>query len=121
MIPTPNYYPPPTLNLHQTPSRFIMWEHSATERSSIPAETGTCMRLTVLTHTNQDLALIRSLPFVTKIGVGNVIKGWDEGTRHSFHLYQHHAQVELFPLGVLQLSLGQKATLTVTPDYVRNF
>ncbi|KAF8478091.1 FK506-binding protein 1A [Russula ochroleuca] len=39
----------------------------------------------------------RSLPFVTKIGVGNVIKGWDEG--------------------VLQLSLGQKATLTVTPDY----
>jgi len=39
----------------------------------------------------------RNMPFVTKIGVGQVIKGWDEG--------------------VPQLSLGQKARLTVTPDY----
>jgi len=39
----------------------------------------------------------RNDPFVTKIGVGQVIKGWDEG--------------------VPQLSLGQKAVLTVTPDY----
>jgi len=39
----------------------------------------------------------RNLPFVTKIGIGSVIKGWDEG--------------------VPQLSLGQKARLTVTPDY----
>jgi len=36
-------------------------------------------------------------PFVTKIGVGKVIKGWDEG--------------------VLKLSVGEKATLTITPDY----
>ncbi|KAG2134284.1 FK506-binding protein 1 [Suillus cothurnatus] len=36
-------------------------------------------------------------PFVTQIGVGKVIKGWDEG--------------------VPQLSLGQKAYLIATPDY----
>ncbi|CAA7267746.1 unnamed protein product [Cyclocybe aegerita] len=39
----------------------------------------------------------RGSPLVTKIGVGQVIKGWDEG--------------------VPQLSLGQKAILTATPDY----
>ncbi|KAL2799506.1 FK506-binding protein 1A [Aspergillus keveii] len=39
----------------------------------------------------------RNDPFVTKIGVGKVIKGWDEG--------------------VPQLSVGQKAVLTCTPDY----
>lgn len=41
----------------------------------------------------------RGEPFTTQIGVGKVIKGWDEG--------------------VVQLSLGQKAVLTATPDYVR--
>jgi len=39
----------------------------------------------------------RGEAFRTQIGVGKVIKGWDEG--------------------VPQLSLGQKATLTITPDY----
>jgi len=39
----------------------------------------------------------RNSPFVTKIGVGQVIKGWDEG--------------------VPQLCLGQKAILKVTADY----
>lgn len=39
----------------------------------------------------------RGQPFQTKIGVGQVIKGWDEG--------------------VPQLSVGQKAKLTCTPDY----
>ncbi|KAF8642877.1 hypothetical protein AX16_009383 [Volvariella volvacea WC 439] len=39
----------------------------------------------------------RNEPFRTKIGVGAVIKGWDEG--------------------VTQLSVGQKAILTATPDY----
>ncbi|KAF8627293.1 hypothetical protein AX17_006338 [Amanita inopinata Kibby_2008] len=39
----------------------------------------------------------RGEPFETAIGVGSVIKGWDEG--------------------VVQLSLGQKANLTLTPDY----
>ncbi|KAF8705125.1 hypothetical protein AX14_013913 [Amanita brunnescens Koide BX004] len=36
-------------------------------------------------------------PFETKIGVGDVIQGWDEA--------------------IPQLSLGQKATLTISPDY----
>ncbi|KAF7312859.1 Peptidylprolyl isomerase [Mycena kentingensis (nom. inval.)] len=39
----------------------------------------------------------RGDPFKTQIGVGKVIKGWDEG--------------------VPQLSLGTKAVLTVSPDY----
>ncbi|KAF9221646.1 peptidyl-prolyl cis-trans isomerase [Gyrodon lividus] len=39
----------------------------------------------------------RGLPFETEIGVGKVIKGWDEG--------------------VPQLSLGQKAILTATSDF----
>ncbi|KAL1698997.1 hypothetical protein EV121DRAFT_296601 [Schizophyllum commune] len=39
----------------------------------------------------------RGQPFVTPIGVGKVIKGWDEG--------------------IVQLSLGQKARLVCSPDY----
>lgn len=39
----------------------------------------------------------RGTPFQTKIGVGRVIKGWDEG--------------------VPKLSVGEKAILTITPDY----
>ena len=39
----------------------------------------------------------RGQPFVTQIGVGRVIRGWDEG--------------------VPQLSLGQKAKLICTSDY----
>ncbi|KAL1411285.1 FK506 binding protein proline rotamase rapamycin-binding protein [Vanrija albida] len=39
----------------------------------------------------------RGSPFQCQIGVGQVIKGWDEG--------------------VPQLSLGEKAILTATPDY----
>ncbi|KAL4933865.1 FKBP-type peptidyl-prolyl cis-trans isomerase [Aspergillus undulatus] len=39
----------------------------------------------------------RGSPFVTAIGVGRVIKGWDEG--------------------VPQLSVGEKANLICTPDY----
>ncbi|KAL4881597.1 hypothetical protein BJY04DRAFT_188412 [Aspergillus karnatakaensis] len=39
----------------------------------------------------------RKDPFVTPIGVGRVIKGWDEG--------------------VPQLSLGEKANLICSPDY----
>ncbi|MFC9033675.1 FKBP-type peptidyl-prolyl cis-trans isomerase [Streptomyces arboris] len=44
-----------------------------------------------------DSSVDRGTPFVTKIGVGQVIKGWDEG--------------------VPTMSLGEKARLTVTSDY----
>ncbi|KAH9855612.1 peptidyl-prolyl cis-trans isomerase [Lenzites betulinus] len=47
-----------------------------------------------------DSSLDRGEPFRTEIGVGKVIKGWDEA-----------------PSGVPQLSLGEKAILTATPDY----
>ncbi|KAG0270958.1 FK506 binding protein proline rotamase rapamycin-binding protein [Linnemannia exigua] len=39
----------------------------------------------------------RNKPFVTQIGIGRVIKGWDEG--------------------VPQMTLGEKAVLNITPDY----
>lgn len=39
----------------------------------------------------------RGKPFETKIGVGKVIKGWDEG--------------------FTQLSKGERAKLTISPDY----
>ncbi|KAI7830936.1 peptidyl-prolyl cis-trans isomerase [Kickxella alabastrina] len=39
----------------------------------------------------------RGKPFVCKIGVGQLIRGWDEG--------------------VPQMSLGQRAKLTITSDY----
>lgn len=39
----------------------------------------------------------RGMPFQTVIGKGHVIKGWDEG--------------------VPKLSVGEKALLTITPDY----
>ncbi|KAL7422290.1 FK506-binding protein 1 [Cryptotrichosporon argae] len=44
-----------------------------------------------------DSSVERGQPFVTPIGVGRVIKGWDEG--------------------VPQLSVGEKAVLTCSPDY----
>jgi len=47
--------------------------------------------------TKFDSSRDRGTPFKTQIGVGKVIKGWDEG--------------------VPQLSLGQKAVLTCSPDY----
>ena len=47
--------------------------------------------------TQFDSSRDRGEPFQTVIGRGKVIKGWDEG--------------------VPQLCLGQKATLTLTPDY----
>ncbi|KAF8894966.1 hypothetical protein CPB85DRAFT_1329819 [Mucidula mucida] len=52
---------------------------------------------TLLNGSKFDSSRDRGEPFVTEIGVGKVIKGWDEG--------------------VPQLSLGEKAVLTATPDY----
>jgi FK506-binding protein 1 len=47
--------------------------------------------------TKFDSSRDRGTPFQTQIGVGKVIKGWDEG--------------------VPQLSVGEKAILICTPDY----
>ncbi|EJF58975.1 peptidyl-prolyl cis-trans isomerase [Dichomitus squalens] len=52
---------------------------------------------TLLDGQKFDSSRDRGTPFETEIGVGKVIKGWDEG--------------------VPQLSLGAKAVLTATPDY----
>ncbi|TRM56793.1 FKBP-type peptidyl-prolyl cis-trans isomerase [Schizophyllum amplum] len=52
---------------------------------------------TLTNGTQFDSSRDRGQPFVTKIGVGRVIKGWDEG--------------------VMKLSVGQTARLTCTPDY----
>jgi len=52
---------------------------------------------TLLDGNQFDSSRDRNEPFKTVIGVGKVIKGWDEG--------------------VPQLSLGQKAILTCTPDF----
>ncbi|KAI0346049.1 peptidyl-prolyl cis-trans isomerase [Trametopsis cervina] len=52
---------------------------------------------TLLDGTKFDSSRDRGSPFETEIGVGKVIRGWDEG--------------------VPQLSLGSKAILTATPDY----
>lgn len=52
---------------------------------------------TLLNGSKFDSSVDRNQPFVCPIGVGRVIKGWDEG--------------------VPQLSVGQKANLICTPDY----
>lgn len=59
-------------------------------------------------------------PFQTEIGVGKVIRGWDEGSCIVFLVcYRVTTRTELnYSLGVPQLSLNQKAILTCTPDYV---
>merc|ERR1712096_141855 len=44
-----------------------------------------------------DSSRYRGQPFEFTIGVGQVIKGWDEG--------------------VMQMSVGQQATLDITPDF----
>ncbi|KAG8214558.1 hypothetical protein J3R82DRAFT_9620 [Butyriboletus roseoflavus] len=52
---------------------------------------------TLLDGTTFDSSRSRGTPFETEIGIGKVIKGWDDG--------------------VPQLSLGQKAIFTISPDY----
>ncbi|CAE6443618.1 unnamed protein product [Rhizoctonia solani] len=52
---------------------------------------------TLLDGSKFDSSHDRGAPFITQIGVGKVIRGWDEGV----------------PL----LSLGEKALLTTTADY----
>ncbi|KAJ2358552.1 Fork head 1 [Coemansia erecta] len=47
--------------------------------------------------TEFDSSRKRGKPFVCNIGIGQLIKGWDEG--------------------VPQMSIGQRAKFTITPDY----
>ena len=50
-----------------------------------------------------------------EIGVGKVIKGWDEGK----HIASRFPSAFLTRLsGVVKMSLGEKAVLIATPDYV---
>lgn len=55
-------------------------------------------------------------PFLTQIGVGKVIRGWDEGMLFRFTRASYCSYV----LGICKLSKGEKALLIVTPDYVRS-
>ncbi|KAF8322746.1 peptidyl-prolyl cis-trans isomerase [Clavulina sp. PMI_390] len=52
---------------------------------------------TLLDGTKFDSSRDRHVPFITRIGVGSVIRGWDEG--------------------IPQLSLGQKVILIVPAEY----
>ncbi len=52
---------------------------------------------TLKTGQKFDSSVDRGQPFQFTIGVGQVIRGWDEG--------------------VIEMSLGEKASLDITPDY----
>lgn len=54
-------------------------------------------RGTLENGTEFDSSYSRNKPFEFIIGIGQVIKGWDEG--------------------VMKMSLGEKAKLSITPDY----
>jgi FK506-binding protein 1 len=56
----------------------------------------------------------RGKPFECTIGRGQVIKGWDEGELSSSTAISLSLKVSE---GVPQLSLGEKALLTISPDY----
>ena len=54
-------------------------------------------RGTLVDGSEFDSSYKRGKPFTFTIGIGQVIKGWDEG--------------------VMKMSLGEKAKLSITPDY----
>ncbi|CAG8560521.1 6122_t:CDS:2, partial [Dentiscutata heterogama] len=79
-----------------------------------------------------DSSTTRGKPFECKIGVGQVIRGWDEGKFFlkwgafinilriilSYSKIYYSTDFKSISLtGVPQLSLGQKAKLTISPDY----
>jgi len=58
----------------------------------------------------------RRTPFVTKIGVGAVIRGWDEGISY-MPLYLLSHSTRSFQ-GIPKLSLGEKAVIIVSSESV---
>ena len=74
-----------------------------------------CARLDVSSPLT--LLLHRSSPFVTSIGVGQVIRGWDEGGASLLLRQSLRMSADRVSTTVPQLSLGEKAVLTITPDY----
>ena len=103
----------------QTRSRSTMWAPSLTARSSTLAGIGASLALSSFPCA-PDASLDSGEPFKTTIGVGQVIKGWDEGTSSParVHLLSVAQSIPIVVSGVPQLSLGEKAVLTATPDYV---
>jgi len=93
-----------------------MLELSSTARSSIQAGIG--IHLVIRdTYPSSDHAYSGS-PFQTEIGVGKVIRGWDEGELLSISQSLSSYFMCSTYTAVPQLSVGEKAVLTVTPDYV---
>lgn len=56
--------------------------HSPTGRSLILVEIGLSLHHFRPTFVNNFFEFYRNKPFVTQIGVGKVIRGWDEGAIH---------------------------------------
>lgn len=62
----------------------------------------------------------RGKPFTTTIGVGQVIRGWDEGTyiiKAREGKKSKGSRCHQLNLGVPKMSLGEVARLTCSPDY----
>lgn len=59
-----------------------------------------------------DSSVDRGQPFAVTIGVGQVIRGWDEGG-----LFHPGRRRRTLTTKVPQMSLGEKAKLTITGDY----
>ena len=78
-----------------TACRCIMSAPFPTVTNSTPLATAVLHSLHPPFDAHSYLTLSSGKPFETKIGVGQVIKGWDEG--------------------VPKMSLGEKAKLTITP------
>lgn len=99
----------------QIKSQSTTSELFLTANNSTQAGTGTC-RVFGDARPYSDHIYSNS-PFQTQIGVGKVIRGWDEGELLSIGLISPYPKRSTHT-AVPQLSLGEKALLTVSPDYV---